>query len=141
MSRDEFLAGERLDDVALYLSDDAVDDPGALADRGERVEDGVVLVVDGERGRSAFSAATGTDAMGFAKTAMDRDGEIHRDLTGGGCPEDDGEGSHAVRFLLAFAEEQNEDVGGIYAEGNVIHAYAQCSCGVAYSEKWVADGS
>jgi hypothetical protein len=28
-------------------------------------------------------------------------------------------------------------VGDIYAEGDVIHGYVSCSCGTAYSDKWV----
>jgi hypothetical protein len=30
-------------------------------------------------------------------------------------------------------------VGGVYAEGDVVHAYAQCACGTAYSDRWVVD--
>ena len=99
------------------------------------------MIVDGESGRNAFEAATGTDAMGFAKTAMQREGEIVRDLTDGTCPNaeaDSGGEEHEPQFIFAFAEEQNEDVGGIYAEGPVVHAYAQCACGTAYSDRWNA---
>lgn len=133
-AREEFLAGERTDDVALFLADAAVDTPEKLDEFGERVDGGRLLIVDGEAGRAAFRSATGTDAMGFAKEAMGTEGRIDRSLTGGACPdaEDDD-----VRFVFAFAEEQNEDVGGLYAEGDVIHAYAQCDCGTAYSHKWV----
>ena len=136
-ARSAFLAGECPDDVALFISDDAVDDPDVLDAYGERVDGGTLLIVDGEKGRSAFKAATGTDAMGFAKQAMGTEGEIRPDLTGGSCPDAESE-EHGTRFVFAFAEEQNEDVGGLYAEGDVIHAYAQCSCGTAYSHKWIA---
>ncbi|GAA0665288.1 DUF5807 family protein [Natronoarchaeum mannanilyticum] len=149
-ARKEFLAGQRPEDVAFYVADDAVDDPSTLDEYGERVADGTLIVVEGEAGRSAFQAATGTDAMGFAKQAMGAEGEIHEDLTGGACPDADGGDAdggdaddsdadgHEARFVFAFAEEQNEDVGGLYGEGDVIHAYAQCACGAAYSHKWVA---
>ncbi|WP_254861898.1 DUF5807 family protein [Halovivax gelatinilyticus] len=130
-----FLAGERPDDVAIYLAADAVDDLGRLESYGERVDDGIVIVVDGERGRNAFRAATGVDAMAFAKEAMATQGSIDAKLTGGTCPEADGD--HEVRFVFAFAEEQNEDVGGLYGEGDVVHAYARCDCDLAYSDKWV----
>jgi hypothetical protein len=139
-----FLAGDRPDDVALYLADAYVDDPETLADRGVRVDGGVVLVVDGERGRRVFSSITGADAMGFAREAGGVEGEIAPDLSGGGCPDDDtGDGQevendHAAQFVFAFAEARNEDVGGIYAEGDVIHAYARCACGAGYSHRWVA---
>ncbi|USZ69492.1 DUF5807 family protein [Halorussus salilacus] len=134
--RDEFLAGERPEDVALYLADSFVDGDGeGLAKHGEAVENGTVLVVEGEQGRSVFNTATGMDAMGFAKQAMGTEGTIDRGLAGGECPDCDGE----VRFVFAFAEEQNEDVGGLYAEGSVIHAYAHCECGTSFAEKWVAD--
>ncbi len=136
-TREEFLAGERPDDVALFLADSYVSDD-RLEQFGDRVEDGVLIVVDGERGRSAFQAATGTQAMEFAKSAMDLEGEIDDELSSGDCPEaTDGE-EHAVQFVFAFAEEQNEDVGGIYAEGDVVHAYAKCTCGTAYSDRWNA---
>ena len=135
--RDSFLAGERPGDVAIYLTDGVVDDPGKLETYGEHVTDGIVLVVDGEVGRNAFRAATGVDAMGFAKEAMGAEGHIDDRLTGGDCPAADDEGDHELRFVFAFSEEQNEEVGGIYAEGDVVHAYAQCSCGVAYSDRWV----
>ncbi|WP_225333129.1 DUF5807 family protein [Halomicrobium urmianum] len=137
--REEFLAGERVDDVAFFLHEDAVGNLSALDDYAEQVEDGVVLVVEGDSGRSAFQSATGIDPMGLAREAMQTDGEISRDLTGGVCPasEDDPDGDHAAKFVFAFAEERNEEVGGVYAEGDVIHAYGVCTCGERYSEKWV----
>jgi len=136
--REEFLAGERPEDVALYLADSFVDGEGdGLASHGEQLDRGVVLVVEGEQGRSVFKTATGMDAMGFAKRAMGTDGDIARDLSDGTCPDCDGE----VQFVFAFAEEQNEEVGGLYGEGDVIHAYAYCDCGTAYGDKWVADTS
>ena len=132
----EFLDGDRLEDVALYLADDQLDEAGKLADAGEERENGVVLVVPGEQGRRMFSAGTGMDAMEFAKEAMGEEGEIDRSLAGGDCPAGDGE-EHQVSFVFAFAEAQNKDVGGMYADGDVIHAYAQCGCGETYSQKWV----
>ncbi len=152
---DEFVAGERTDDVALFLTHDYLDDEGKIANYGEDVEDGVVLVVPGDDGRRMFAAGTDMDAMNFAQNAMNRDGHIDRDLGGGVCPEleeageeaadegsDDGEApedEHHVTFIFAFAEEQNDEVGGVYAEGDVIHAYAQCVCGAQYSDRWVAE--
>lgn len=130
-----FLAGDRPDDIAIYLADSIVDDPAELTDLGYRTDEGILLIVEGESGRQVFKQATGLDAMAFARQAMDTDGEIAADLTGGTCPHC---GEDALRLLLAFVEEQNEDVGGMYAEGPVIHAYAQCACGLAYSTKWVA---
>ena len=72
------------------------------------------------------------DAMQFAKEAMDTEGEIDRDL-GGGTPPDGG----AVQFVFAFAEARNEEVGGLYADGDVIHAYAYSTEGTAFSDRWV----
>jgi hypothetical protein len=141
---DDFLAGDRPDDVALFLADAYVDDPETLADRGLCVDGGVVLVVDGERGRQVFSSITGTAAMQFAREAGGVEGAISADLSGGSCPRDGGEDDetsptdHATQFVFAFAEPQNEEVGGIYAEGDVIHAYARCACGAGYSHRWVA---
>ena len=129
---DEFLAGERLDDVALFLTHDYLDSEGTLAEHGEEVADGVVLVVDGERGRSLFKSGTGMDAMEFAKQAMDSDGVIDRDLGGATSPD-----GADIQFIFAFAEAQNEEVGGIYAEGDVIHAYAYSTDGTAFSDRWV----
>ncbi|WP_135363554.1 DUF5807 family protein [Halosimplex halophilum] len=137
--REEFLAGDRPEDVFMYFADDAVSGIDALAGHGERVDDGVVLVVEGDSGRSAFQRATDLDPMAFAKQAMPNEGIVDADATGGVCPDsDDTEGPHDARFVFAFAEEQNEDVEGLYNEGDVIHAYVQCSCGTAYSEKWLA---
>ena len=144
---DAFLAGDRPDDIAVFLADGVVDDPETLADRGVRVDGGVVIVVDGERGRQVFRSITGADAMAFAREAGATDGEIAPDLSDGACPErsepehseqDAIAGDHAVQFVFAFAEERNEEVGGIYAEGDVIHAYARCDCGAGYSQRWVA---
>lgn len=136
-----FLAGELPDDVALYLADTAVDEPDRLADHGVRVDGGVVLVVTGERGRTVFQSLTGGNVMEFAQRAGNRDGEIDPELAGGRCPDATGEGDtdHSARFVFAFAEPQNDEVGDIYADGDVIHAYAQCECGTAYSERWVPD--
>lgn len=133
--REEFLSGTRPDDVAIYLSRSVVDDIGKLAEYGEAVADGIVLVVPGESGRNAFSKVAGTDAMAFAKEAMDEEGEIDADLTGGSCPACD---KNEIRYVFSFAEEQNDEVGGLYAEGDVIHAYARCGCGTAFSDRWVA---
>lgn len=131
-----FLDGERLDDVALYLAEDQLDEGGKLAEAGEERKNGVVLVVPGEQGRRMFSAGTGMDAMEFAKEAMGEEGEIDRDLAGGDCPAGEGD-EHEVQFVFAFAEAENQEVGGLYADGDVIHAYARCACGEAYSQKWV----
>ena len=81
--REAFLAGERPDDVLMYVADEAVSGIDSLADVGERVEGGAVLVVDGERGRSAFQRATGLDPMAFAREAMDTEGIVDPDCTGG----------------------------------------------------------
>lgn len=153
--RDEFLAGDRLDDIALFLSESALSGSEKLAEYGERVDGetqrgsesqavdeprgGVVLVLDGTKGRNVFSRATGMDAMQFAQRAMGSEGEIDRDLTGTTCPHTDEEGEHETRLVFAFAEGKNEEAGGLYAEGDVIHAYAHCSCGAAYSDRWVTD--
>lgn len=137
---DEFLAGERLEDVALYLTHDYLDEGGRIANYGEDLADGVVLVVPGDDGRGMFAAGTGMDAMEFAQSAMGEGGEVRPDLGGGECPAADGspDGDHGVKFVFAFAEAENEEVGGLYAEGDVIHAYAQCECGERYSDRWVA---
>lgn len=135
-----FLDGDRPDDVLIYLPDRSVSDPDSLADHGERVADGTVLVLPGEEGRAAFQRATGVDPMTFAQRAMQTDGDIARDCTGGECPKAHSEepaADHRVRFVFAFAEAQNEAIGDLYAEGDVIHAYAHCSCDAAYSDRWV----
>jgi len=134
-AREEFLAGDRPDEVALYVADDHADP--ALESRGLKTGDGVLLVLPGERGRSAFEAGTGVQAMTFAGQAMGREGRVAETLDGGTCPEAGDDETHTLQFLLAFAEEQNDEVGGQYADGDVVHAYAQCSCGVAYSDRWV----
>jgi NADPH-dependent ferric siderophore reductase len=137
--REQFLAGERPDDVAFFLHEAAVSGIDALAEQGERTAEGVVLVVDGEAGRRAFQSATGIDPMAFAQEAMGTEGAVDRDLTGGTCPDSGGTGDgHEARLVFAFAEAQNEDVEGLYAEGDVVHAYVACECGQRYSEKWLA---
>lgn len=147
--REAFLAGDRPDDVLMYFAASAVSDVDALADLGERVEDGVVLVVEGDSGRSAFQRATGRDPMAFAKEAMGTDGTVWADCTGGECPAAGADDStdetaetsdddHDARFVFAFAEAENEEAGGIYAEGDVVHAYVACTCGESYSDRWVA---
>jgi len=138
--REAFLAGERPDHVCIYLSEAELDGGNAarLADVGEAVDGGVVLVLPGEEGRSAFSAAVGVDPMEFAGAAMRTDGRVATDLTDGDCP-DGGDGDeHAPRFTFAFVEERNEEAGGLYAEGAVVHAYAACTCGETYSQRWLA---
>jgi hypothetical protein len=136
--REAFLAGDRPTDVHIYLSEDAISNAEALSDHGERVDDGIVLVMDGERARTVFQRATGIDPMAFAQQAMGTDGDVAPNCTDGTCPADE-DGEHAAQFVFAFAEEQNEDVGDLYAEGDVIHAYVACACGERYSDKWVAE--
>jgi hypothetical protein len=146
--REAFLAGEATDHVALYLADDLVAGVDRLAERpyAQRVADGVLLIVEGERGRALLPKLVGEDAMDFAGTAMQTEGRVARDLTGGShdhgdTGEGDGNGdadaAHAVEFVFAFAEAQNEAVGDRYAEGDVVHAYARCSCRTAFSDRWV----
>ena len=136
----EFLAGDRLEDVAIYINDSQLGDDHNLGSAGEVVENGIVIVIPGDNGRAAFQKATGIGAMEFAKEAMGRDGEIESTIAGGVCPDDSGENAdtHTIEFVLSFAEAQNEEVGGMYEEGDVIHAYAHCSCGVNFSHKWLA---
>jgi len=136
----EFLAGERPEDVAFFLHEEGVGDIEALADVGVRTEDGVVLVLPGDEGRAAFERATSLSPMSFAGVAMDTEGEVARDLTDGTCPaaEDPSDPAHYAKFVFAFAEEHHPEMEGLYAEGDVIHAYAACACGETYSEKWLA---
>ena len=137
----EFLAGERPDDVLFFLHEGAVSNPDALAGYAEAVDDGQVLVLPGDDGRSAFQSATGIDPMGLARTAMKTDGVVHDDLTDANCPaaEEKPAETHTTEFVFAFAEARNEAVGGLYAEGDVVHAYAVCACGERYSDKWVIE--
>lgn len=136
--REEFLTGARPADVHIFLHESALSNAEALASHGEAVGAGTVLVLDGEKARSTFQTATGIDPMEFAQEAMGTDGEIDEECTDGICPDGTGE-EHYPKFIFAFAEEQNEAVGGLYAEGPVIHAYAACACGTRYSDKWVAE--
>ncbi|KAB1193012.1 hypothetical protein GJR96_05975 [Haloferax sp. MBLA0076] len=135
----EYLAGERLDDVALFLTHEYLDSEGKLPNMGEEVENGYILVVPGDDGRRAFAAGTGMDAMEFAQTAMGNDGDIDHDLSSGTCPDAAPDENHEPKFIFSFAEAQNEEVGGIYEDGDVVHAYAKCTCGATYSDRWVVD--
>ncbi|MFW5903506.1 MAG: DUF5807 family protein [Halolamina sp.] len=138
-----FLAGDRPADVALYLAAERVSDVDSLLEQpsAQPVGDGVVLVVDGDTGRSVFQRFTGDDAMEFTGAAMQREGDVDRTLAGGTCPDEESaaDEDHYPVFVFSFAEEQNDDVGGMYERGDVVHAYAQCSCGTAYADKWVVD--
>jgi hypothetical protein len=133
-----FRRGERVDDVCIYLHEEGVGNVEALSEMGIRTDEGVLLVMPGEEGRAAFQRATSLDPMDFAGMAMDTEGEIDEDLTGGNCPDAGDGGDHYVKFVFAFAEARHPEMEGLYAEGDVIHAYAACACGRTYSEKWVA---
>ena len=135
-----FLAGDRPEHVAAYLSKASISGADALADQpyAEPTDDGVLLVVPGEAGRGAFESATGIDPMTFASEAMAAEGQISHTLTEAECPNAGDGDTHDLQILFAFAEAQNDEAGGLYAEGDVIHAYAQCSCGQAFSDKWLA---
>jgi len=133
-----FRRGERPDDVCIYLHEEGVENVEALSELGLRTDEGVVLVLPGEEGRAAFQRATSLDPMDFAGMAMDTEGGIDEALISGACP-DAGDGAdHYVKFVFAFAEAHHPEMEGLYAEGDVIHAYAACACGTTYSEKWVA---
>jgi len=137
-ARREYLAGERTDDIVLFVAD-SEGDTDTLGEYGEVVEDGVVLVLPAEQGRDACKRATGIDPMEFAGKAMNNDGDVDRDLTGGTCPRTESapDEVHEAEFLFSFAEDQNEEVGGVYSQGDIVHAYVSCSCGKAYSDRWV----
>lgn len=139
-SIDTFLAGEKPQHVAAYFSSGSLSDPETLAEQpyAESADTGVRMVVPADAGRAAFESATGLDPMDFAGEAMGTEGTITGALTEGVCPGASEGGDHELRIVFAFAEEQNEEAGGLYAAGDVIHAYAQCSCGEAYSDKWLA---
>lgn len=136
-----FLRGERPDDVLVYLHEEGIGSIDDLLEIGARVDDGIVLVLPGEDGRTAFQQATGMSAMNFAGMAMKTEGEIDADCTGGTCPNaaSKPEKDHYAKFVFAFVKGQNEEVGGMYAEGDVVHGYAACACGLTYSEKRVID--
>lgn len=140
-SIDAFLAGEKPQHVAAYFSAASLSDAETLAEQAyaEAAGDGVRIVVPADAGRAAFESATGIDPMDFAGDAMGTPGTISQKLTDGECPNSDDVGDHAVQIVFAFAEEQNEEAGGLYAEGNVIHAYTRCACGTMYSDKWLAE--
>lgn len=133
-ARTEFLAGDRPEDVHIYLDERAVSNIEALEAHGERLDDGIALVLEGENARRIFQQTTGIDPMQLAQDAMGTDGDITPDCTDGSCPSCEA----SPRIIFAFAEAKNEDVGGMYAQGPVIHAYAACECGARYSNKWVA---
>ena len=136
--REAFLAGDRPDAVLVYFSAAVLGDPDALAAVGEPVDGGVVLVVPGTEGRQALQSAVDVDPMAFAQAAMDTEGDVDADCAGGTCPAAvDGE-AHEVQFVFAFVEAENPEAGGRYAEGDVVHAYAQCTCGEQYADRWIA---
>jgi hypothetical protein len=137
IDRAAFLAGQRPDDVQIYLHEDVLSNPEALAEHGESVEDGIVLLLDGDEARTIFQQATGIDPMALAQDSMETEGSVDHDAAGGTCPVGGGR-NHHPRLVFAFAEAQNEEAGGLYARGPVIHAYVACACGERYSDKWVA---
>lgn len=138
-ARTAFLAGEQPDDVVLFLAEGMVDAPEKLETYGERTDDGLVLVMEGETGRNVFKTATEMDAMTFAGKAMGTTGSIDADLSGATCPkrdEVDDEHGHQTRFVFAFVEQQREEMDGLVAEDDTVFAYAHCTCGAAYSDRW-----
>jgi len=135
-----FRRGERVDDVCIYLHEEGVGNVEALSELSLRTGEGVLLVMPGEEGRAAFRRATSLDPMDFAGMAMDTEGEIDDDLTSGTCPDAGDGAAHYVKFVFAFAEAHHPEMDGLYAEGDVVHAYAACACGTTYSDKWVAGG-
>jgi hypothetical protein len=136
---ERFLKGDRPDDVAFYLHQEGVGNIDALGEIGIQTDKGVVLVLPGDEGRSAFQRVTSLDPMDFAGIAMQNQGSVARDLTDGVCPAGTNH-EHYAKFVFAFAEEHHPEMDGLYAEGDVIHGYAACACGETYAEKWVADG-
>lgn len=135
-----FLAGRATDHVAIVLSERSLSAPEALDGYAEPVDGGRAIVVPGSKGRSVFQRAAGEDPMAFARVASEREGHVARDLSDGDCPEAD-TGSHEPRLVFAFAEAGNEDAGGLYAEGPVVHAYVECECGTRYADKWVVEAA
>jgi hypothetical protein len=134
--RAAFLDGERPSDVHIFLHEDSVNDVTSLEPHGEPVENGIVLVMDGKRARDVFQSATGIDPMELAQDAMGTAGEVASDCAAATCPNEGDSDDHIPKFIFTFAEAQNEDVGGLYADGPVIHAYVACTCGARYSDKW-----
>lgn len=132
-----FRSGDRPDHVFIFLSESAIEDAPTTPGTGEELDGGRGYVLRGTAGRTAFADATRTDVMAFARAAMDAEGTIEPTLERGTCPAC-GSSSTPI-YLFAFAEEQNEAVGGRYAEGAVVHAYARCPCGTDYSDRWVVD--
>ena len=136
-SYDEFLAVNRHDDIVLFLSEHVVDEHSAIRDQALSVETGCVLTISGTRAQQIVESAIGMGPMAFAKKAMGTRVHVDRELKDAACPS--GHTDHETEFILAFSEAENQAVGGLYAQGPVIHAYTQCSCGALAADKWVAD--
>lgn len=132
-----FVRGDRPDDVAVYFADEYAD-TDSLANRGQRVDGGVAVVLAGAKGRHLFERITGLEAMAFARATGDRSGSIAAGLTAAQCPAGTGP-DHGLQFLLAFVQPRTPEAGGRYAEGDVLHAYAACRCGTTFSETRVLD--
>jgi hypothetical protein len=132
--REAFLAGERPEDVHIYLDEARVSNIEALEAHGERADGGIALVLDGTEARGIFEQATGIDPMALAQAASGTEGDVDADCAGGSCPACGSDPD----LVFSFVEEQNAEAGGLYAEGAVVHAYAACGCGERYSQKWVA---
>ncbi|MFB6254969.1 MAG: DUF5807 family protein [Halobacteriaceae archaeon] len=134
---DEFLAGNRPNDIALYFANSFLDNPENLSDYGVSVANGVILIVDGSTGRSIFNEVTGMQPMQFAQRAMQTSGSIESSLTSAECPNSTASNNHFIKFLFAFVEEEKNNIDGIYDQGDVMHVYAFCSCDTAFSDRWV----
>lgn len=128
-----FRDGKRPDDIAFYVADAIVDQPERLKSVGTAVGDGTIFVLPGSKGRDVFKQTTGEAAMEFAGQAMKHSGDIAATLDAGHCPACE---QDAVELVLAFVEQAHPEVGGRYADGPVLHAYARCGCGEYYSDSW-----
>jgi hypothetical protein len=136
----QFVAGNRPEHVMLFQRDGT----GPLSDNaqelGHEVADGTVIVAPAVMAQEIVSEVLSPSPTEFTDRAREREGEIESFLTAGTCPdagEDDGK--HLLEQLFAFVQPEDQSLGEMYAKGDVMHAYAQCSCQAHYSDKWVID--
>lgn len=135
-----FIAGEKPKHILLYHGIGAGKLPDQAAKLAHDIEDGHVMVLPAAMAQEIADKVLIPDLSTFSERSRERGGAIESFLTAGTCPEamDNGKG-HTLEQIFAFVQPKDELLGGIYAKGDVMHAYALCSCQTYYSDRWVVD--
>ncbi|WP_254280489.1 DUF5807 family protein [Haloarcula marina] len=138
-SHEQFIAGNRPGHIMLFQHENATSLPDDASKVAKNAAEGKMIIQPAVMARDLIDKVLVPNISQFTELSQKRQGNIEPYLTSGDCPEANSnhDEDHIIEQLFAFVQPKHNSLGGIYADGDVMHAYARCSCQVHYSDRWV----